>query len=192
MSLTHTLLGLLILHPRTGYDLYKRMESATFLLESASLRRIYPTLKRMSEQKLVTCEIQPQDGKPDRKVYSVTDKGEAEFLTWLHEPPEDSLKIGRLFARFFFYGMLDDECIITHLQAALERRQKMRLELNSFRFDPPAGPCRPIVDSDRVMMTWHGMLAYERANLDTQIGWLIKTIEKIEKKGEQNVIPAAK
>jgi DNA-binding PadR family transcriptional regulator len=48
MALRHTLLGLLILHPRTGYDLYKRMEKATFLLETATLRRIYPTLKRMA------------------------------------------------------------------------------------------------------------------------------------------------
>ena len=58
MSLKHTLLGLLILHPRTGYDLHKRMEGVTFLLESASLRRIYPTLKQMAEEELVTYQVE--------------------------------------------------------------------------------------------------------------------------------------
>jgi PadR family transcriptional regulator AphA len=182
MSLKHTLLGLLILHPRTGYDLYKRMEHATFLLESASLRRIYPTLKRMSEQELVTFQVQPQDGKPDRKVYSVSDKGEAEFLAWLHEPPEQNdFTMERLLSKFFFYGMLDDETIVAHLQSALERRQKMRNKMDGFHFKPPTGPCRPIVDSDRVMMAWDMMLDYGRADLDTQIVWLENTIERIKK-----------
>ena len=110
MSLNHTLLGLLILHPRTGYDLYKRMERATFLLESASLRRIYPTLKKMTEQELVTFHVEPQDGKPDRKIYTVTDASEAEFLAWLREPPEqDDFRMEHLFAKFFFYGILDKD-----------------------------------------------------------------------------------
>ncbi|MBN1581641.1 MAG: PadR family transcriptional regulator [Anaerolineae bacterium] len=193
MSLKHTLLGLLVLHPRTGYDLYKRMEQTTFLLESASLRRIYPTLKQMSEQELVTFEIQPQEGKPDRKVYSVTDKGEAEFLAWLREPPEqDNFSMERLFGKFFFYGILDNETIIAHLQSALERRKKIRKKMDAFRFDPPAGPCRPIVDSDRVMMTWDAMLDYGRADLETQIQWLKDTIKHIEDSAEKTLSPQSR
>jgi DNA-binding PadR family transcriptional regulator len=157
------------------------MEQVTFLLESASLRRIYPTLKKMTKDGLVTFHIEPQEGKPDRKVYSVTDRGEATFLAWLREPPEqDAFKIERLFSRFFFYGMLDKETILAHLQATLQHRREVRSKMGAFSFAPPAGPCRPVVDSERVMMTWDVMLDYGRADLETQIQWLENAIQRIE------------
>ena len=106
-----------------------------------------------------------------------------EFLLWLHEPPEpDNIKMDHLLAKFFFYGMLDKATIVAHLQAALERRLKIRKGAAEIQFDPPAGPCRPIVDDERVMMTWQTMLDYIRADLDTQIEWLEKTIIQVEKK----------
>ena len=144
MALRHTLLGLLILHPRTGYDLHKRMEHATFLLESASLRRIYPTLKKLHEEKLVTFHVEPQEGKPDRKIYAVTDAGEAVFLEWLQKPPKpDQMKLDHLFARFFFYGMLDKATILAHLQdrarstATASRKNQGRQHRPTRRTVPP-------------------------------------------------------
>jgi DNA-binding PadR family transcriptional regulator len=181
MALEHTLLGLLILMPRTGYDLHKRMERATFLLESASLRRIYPTLKRLAQDGLVEYRVEPQEGKPDRKIYSVTDEGEAVFIAWLREPPPaDGPDLDRLFARFFFYGMLDRDTILSHLEPVLEQRRALLAGLRGFHLDPPGGPCRPIVDDDRVLLTWNEMLDYARADLATQIEWLEKTIEHLK------------
>lgn len=183
MALRHTLLGLLILHPRTGYDLHKRMEHATFLLESASLRRIYPTLKKLHDEKLVTFHVEPQEGKPDRKVYAVTDAGEAVFLEWLQKPPKpDLMKLDHLFARFFFYGMLDKATILTHLQAALDQRRRLLAKIKDASIAPPAGPCRPIVDNDRVMVTWEAMRDYGRTDTETQIHWLELTIQIIDQK----------
>ncbi len=91
MALRHTLLGLLILQPRTGYALHKRLEEATFLLEAASLRRIYPTLKRLADEGLVVYEVEPQEGRPARKVYCVTEEGVTEFLQWLRAPADPGL-----------------------------------------------------------------------------------------------------
>ena len=64
MPVKHALLGLLALKPRTGYDLHKRIERFSPLVEPISLRRIYPMLKRMADEGLVTCEVEPQEGKP--------------------------------------------------------------------------------------------------------------------------------
>ena len=181
MALRHTLLGLLIFKPRTGYDLYKRAEQATFLLESATLRRIYPTLKRLAEEGLVEYEVEPQEGKPDRKVYSVTDEGEAAFMAWLREPPvPDALNLDHLLAKFFFYGLLDRETVLAHLRATLRQRQNVLAEITGITFAPPAGPCRPIVDSDRVMNAWGMMLDYGRAETKTQVRWLKETIQQME------------
>jgi PadR family transcriptional regulator AphA len=150
MSLKHTLLGLLILHPRTGYDLYKRIEEATFLLESVTLRRIYPTLKRMAEDALVEYEVEPQEGKPDRKIYSVTDKGESAFLAWLREPPDqDGYTLHSLFSKVFFYGMLDKETLTARLRDVLATRQHKLDALKALEIAPPLGPYREIVDGGR-------------------------------------------
>jgi PadR family transcriptional regulator AphA len=157
------------------------MEKVTFLLESATLRRIYPTLKRMAEEGLVVYEVEPQEGKPDRKVYSVTDKGEAEFLAWLREPVEqDTHTLQALFSRFFFYGILDRETLLGHLHDALTVRQEALRALRDTEIDPPLGPCREIVDEDRVMAIWDLMLDYGRAEAKMQCQWLQDVIEKIE------------
>ena len=180
MALKHTLLGLLILYPRTGYDLYKRMEHARFLLESASLRRIYPTLKQLTEDSLVTFKVEPQEGKPDRKVYSVTDEGEAVFLDWLRTSPEADCPFADHFSRSFFWGMLDKETLLARLSELLNTFQRRLDWLKGWEVDPPVGPCRPFVDSERVTDVWNQMMAYGRAETETQIRWLQETMQHIE------------
>ena len=182
MALKHTLLGLLILYPRTGYDLYKRIERARFLLESASLRRIYPTLKQLTEDGLLTFEVEPQEGKPDRKVYSVTDEGEAAFLEWLRTSPDDqNMQFPDQFlSRSFFWGMLDKETLLGQL-SELHNAWQQRLEwLQGREVDPPVGPCRPFVNPERVTDVWNQMMAYGRAETETQIHWLQETMQHIE------------
>ena len=182
MALKHTLLGLLILHPRSGYALYRRIEQATFLLESATLRRIYPTLKQMAEDGLVKYQVEPQEGKPDRKVYSVTDHGEAEFLAWLRQPPDgDPHSLYLSFSRVFFYGMLDKNTLSVRLQDLLATRRQRLQALQEAEIAPPLGPCRDIVDEERVTQVWNLMLEYGRRDIATQIEWLEETIQDIGK-----------
>lgn len=182
MPLKHTLLGLLILHPRSGYALYRRVEQVTFLLESASLRRIYPTLKQMAEDGLVEYRVEPQEGKPDSKIYSVTDRGEAEFLAWLRQPPEeDPHSLYLSFSRVFFYGMLDKGTLLVRLQDLLATRRQRLQALQDAAIDPPLGPCRDIVDEERVTAVWNLMLDYGRQDIATQIEWLEETIQDIGK-----------
>jgi DNA-binding PadR family transcriptional regulator len=182
MALKHTLLGLLILHPRTGYDLYKRIEGVTFLLEPASLRRIYPTLKQMADDGHVEYVVEPQEGKPDRKVYSVTDDGEAEFLSWLDGPPErDDYTLNSFLGKFFFYGMLDDGRLLARVREALVGRRDELEALRTVEIAPPLGPCREIVDSERVTAVWNLMLDHWRSEVETQIRWLERVIDRVEK-----------
>lgn len=182
MALKHSLLGLLILQPRTGYDLHKRIEQAPFLLESATLRRVYPTLKRMTEAGLVLFEVEPQEGKPDRKVYSVTPAGEAEFLAWLREPvPHDDYSLQSTLAKFFFYGLLDKETLLARLDDALAARQAWFQTLQALTpIDPPRGPYSDIVDSQRVTVIWHMLLDYGQALTETQINWLQDVVKQVK------------
>lgn len=60
----------------TGYEIQKTIKEgplASFF--DASFGSIYPALARLSEEGLISCEVISEDGKPERKVYSINDKG---------------------------------------------------------------------------------------------------------------------
>ncbi|OAM79289.1 hypothetical protein A3840_03265 [Devosia elaeis] len=68
----------------------------------ASYGSIYPALGKLEEDGLVTSRTEQQDGKPARKVYSITNAGRQAFAEQLAEPlGEDMFRSPfLLFARF--------------------------------------------------------------------------------------------
>lgn len=71
----------------TGYEIngrFKRGEEALFA--DASVGAIYPALHKLKQKGLVEIRVEQQDGKPDRKIYSITDAGRDAFGTMLNEP----------------------------------------------------------------------------------------------------------
>src|SRR5690606_18046170 len=87
----------------SGYDI-RRMcteEEFAYFVE-ASYGSIYPALAKLEEDGLVTSRTEQQDGKPARKVYSITDAGRQAFAEQLTEPlGEDMFRSPfLLFARF--------------------------------------------------------------------------------------------
>lgn len=75
MDVKTVCLGMLTDGPASGYDLKKEFESTFAHFFAAGYGSIYPALSRLSEDGLLTCEEIPQEGKPDRKVYCITDEG---------------------------------------------------------------------------------------------------------------------
>lgn len=83
-------LGILAFGDATGYEIKKMSEEGRFShFIDASYGSIYPSLTRLTEDGLVDCREEQQSGKPDRKVYSITDKGLAAFAAELGEEPAD-------------------------------------------------------------------------------------------------------
>ncbi|MEP6480878.1 MAG: PadR family transcriptional regulator [Rhodoglobus sp.] len=58
-----------------GYELKRRVQRTT--LSALSNNSLYPILRRFEEAGIVTRSDEPQSGKPDRKVYTITDAGRA-------------------------------------------------------------------------------------------------------------------
>jgi DNA-binding PadR family transcriptional regulator len=82
------LLAILGFGETTGYDIKKMSEEGPFsYFIDISYGAIYPTLAKLEEEGCVASRIESQQGKPDRKVYSITDKGRLEFAESLAIPP---------------------------------------------------------------------------------------------------------
>lgn len=60
----------------TGYDLTKKFSQELFFFWSASHQQVYRELHRLAEQDYLSCRLEPQDGKPDRKIYAITESGQ--------------------------------------------------------------------------------------------------------------------
>src|SRR5512142_1872214 len=130
MSLEFAILGFLNYQPYTGYDLKKIFDTSVRHFWPADQSQIYRTLARLTEQGFVEVEKVPQEDRPDRKVYHITDDGRAELLKWLAGTvPHDEPRSAALM-QVFFSGQLSDKEILAKFEgfAAMMREILARYE----------------------------------------------------------------
>lgn len=88
MSLRSALLALLRVGPRSGYDLQKQFSQSVGHVWHAADSQIYPELRKMSNEGLITAEEQTRGERGMRRLYHVTEAGDRAFLDWINNPPE--------------------------------------------------------------------------------------------------------
>lgn len=125
MDVKSVCLGMLTNGPASGYDLKKNFESTFGHFFAAGYGSIYPALGALADQGLVNCQEIPQYGKPDRKVYSITDAGRDELKRALDNPcPQHKLR-SEFLATLFFAHLMSEE----QVDAVLDNRVR---EVNEF------------------------------------------------------------
>ncbi|RMI32725.1 PadR family transcriptional regulator [Nocardia stercoris] len=90
MALEHALLVSLTERAGSGYELARRFDKSIGYFWSATHQQIYRVLKRMEEQGWVSSEAVAQAGRPDKKVYTVSESGRVELARWIAEPGEET------------------------------------------------------------------------------------------------------
>lgn len=127
MSLTHAILGLLQQEEMTGYDLKTTcFDRCIAHLWPADQSQIYRTLDKLMEQGWITCSVEIQRNRPNRKIYRVTEAGKAELSRWLqcHQPLPTVRE--PLLVQLYFAAQLPNEAIIQLLEQQLAaRREKL-------------------------------------------------------------------
>lgn len=96
-------LGVLFFGDATGYEIRKTCsEGMISHLYEAGYGSIYPALARLSETGMVTCTEMSQDGRPDKKVYSLTESGRRTLIESLQESPgHDRVRSEFMFSLLF-------------------------------------------------------------------------------------------
>ena len=107
MTIQSTILGLLMSGPKTGYLLKQMFDSSLGFFAGASFGSIYPTLRKCEEGGLVRMEVEIQDGRPNRKVYSLTPRGRKTFLAALREDLAISAYRNEFLTKLFFFAHLE-------------------------------------------------------------------------------------
>ncbi|WAL59227.1 PadR family transcriptional regulator [Thermocoleostomius sinensis] len=180
MSLAHVILGLLQQQQRTGYDLKTECFNQTIAhLWPADQAQIYRTLDKLESQEWITCQVEIQIDRPNRKVYSLTAAGEAELQRWLQTP--QPLTPGRdpQLIQLYFAGQLPEATIAKILQQQLSaHRQKLaECEAIASRSEVPrlvtdAQLCARQHSIQQLVLDW--LVQRERA----QIFWLETLLDR--------------
>lgn len=124
MDVKTVCLGMLTDGAASGYDLKKQFESSFSHFFAAGYGSIYPALSALAEQGLVKCEHVPQEGKPDRKVYSITPDGH-QFLLHALEDTSPCHKVRSEFLAMMCFAHLmkaeDVEAVLDNRLDEIER-----------------------------------------------------------------------
>jgi DNA-binding PadR family transcriptional regulator len=107
MALKYSILGLLHYKDMHGYRIKAHIEKSFGHMWSINYGQIYPNLKRLRKEGLISMREMSQNGEkgPPRKLYAITEKGRAVFLKWLSSMPEGDMVLRDPFLmRFVFFG----------------------------------------------------------------------------------------
>ena len=99
--------------PASGYDMKKCFESTFGHFFAAGYGSIYPALATLARNGLVELEEIPQEGKPDRKVYSITDKGREALAEGLSNPRPTHKVRSEFLAMMCFAHLMKEEQVET-------------------------------------------------------------------------------
>lgn len=122
MSLPHILLGMLA-EPQSGYDLKKQFDQSLRNFWNAELSQIYPQLKKMEKDGLLTSEKVASASGPPRRVYRRSARGRREILAWLAAGPKVGEERIGYAAQVYFLGQAADADAA--LQFMIELREHM-------------------------------------------------------------------
>lgn len=122
-TLSYGLLSILSKASFSGYDLMLRTQP----FWPAKHSQIYPLLANLEKEEYVSFEHVCQSDKPDKKVYSLTEKGRQALREWLREPAADPVTRDELMLKAYCLSYTDPEGAKRLLSARLEYyRKKLR------------------------------------------------------------------
>jgi DNA-binding PadR family transcriptional regulator len=160
------LLGLLRQHGMHGYQLYEFIERDLSICTDLKKSTAYFLLGKMAEDGWIE-ETQDQEGnRPPRRVYTLTERGEAEYRRLLCE--NLSAYAPAIFAGDAGLAFIDTLEPLEARELLMERRQRMANALASLAAAPlHAGSLQLVID-------------HRRRHLQAELEWLDGLLERLE------------
>lgn len=132
-TLKYAILGLINRKPITGYDITKEFNNGLVNFWYAKHSQIYPELKRLTDEGLISFETIIQGEKLEKKLYTITDDGKKDLQKWLEkdDPLEPTPKdIFRL--KVYFCDEMDNETLLRQFKKAHSKHLEKLEYLNNY------------------------------------------------------------
>lgn len=159
MSLRHAVLGLLAVHPATGYELTQRFDQSLAHSWHASHSQVYPQLAQLEGDGLVEVI---GEGPRRSRTWGITGAGREELRHWLVETEVHRGQRNESGVRWFFFQLLDPVDRRAVLERELAYVEQSRAELDALAAKsatlPKPSPLTPTIDLGQringVMVEW--------------------------------------
>lgn len=86
----------------SGYEVGQNIRKSVGHIWSESYGQIYPNLKKLAADGLLSSKLEKQQGKPDRWIYSLTAEGRKRLVEWLIVPPQPEIPRNEMLLKLFF------------------------------------------------------------------------------------------
>ena len=116
------ILGLLAQKPMSGYDIKRFMKSLGWLIGSPGGGSLYPVLRALLQEDLVTVDIISGLDRPPRKIYSLTGTGREALQSWIQQPVVATASLKAFVMRLLLADSYTQAGLLAHLQ---ERRAQV-------------------------------------------------------------------
>jgi PadR family transcriptional regulator, regulatory protein AphA len=178
MSLTHAILGLLqCTAPMTGYDLKTQyFDESIGYFWPADQAQVYRTLDKMAEEGWVESRIEVQEGRPNRKIYAITEAGYDELQRWLVEHHPVPAVREPFLIQTYFAGMLPNGQILDLLAERIKAHQALLEEYQQVPL-PPLDELTDQREHTMARLTLEFGLRYQQMQME----WIKLAMETISK-----------
>jgi DNA-binding PadR family transcriptional regulator len=116
MSLAHAILVSLVCEPKSGYDLAKQFDGTVGFFWQATHQQIYRELTKLDQQNWIVAEAIAQEGRPDKKIFSVNDLGLSQLKTWLLQSSDVATVKDEFLLKIYAGHLLPEEEIAQKIQ----------------------------------------------------------------------------
>src|SRR5258708_28582227 len=120
----YTVLGMLRLGARSGYEIQRGAEASTRFFWSISPHQVYSNLTTLEHQHLIVSESSPR-GERKRTFYVITAEGEQALREWLLQPGELSFELRDLeLLKLFFADIVSSDEALELLRRIRTRSER--------------------------------------------------------------------
>jgi PadR family transcriptional regulator AphA len=172
----YIILGLLSHEALTGYDLRQIAErSIGNFWTDLSFGQIYPTLRALEKKGLVSKTIEIDEGRPLRKVYSITEDGREELRKWLLEPVDMEIFKLDILLKLYFGANVEIERSIKKIEEFIHRNETTLEQYATFEKS-----LRGIVNQGKDHKFFLLTLEYGQYITKAQLQWAKHTLETLQ------------
>jgi DNA-binding PadR family transcriptional regulator len=178
--LGYAILQLLQRTPLSGYDLKKRFSTSLVYGWYANDSQIYPQLIQLEKHGFVVSRKEAGRAGPDRKVYTLTEKGDHALREWLQSPLGESHQKNELMLRVWSMDLAPTDAFLQLLAGAKSETTDLLQQLTTLyrRIREKYGSAESTSEPRHVGMLL--CLEHDIQMAQTRLNWLSHAIEVVE------------